>query len=356
MAQHLSAVALLFQWAATRTPVIDLDQRLQSVELLSRDEILSLRRHLRQNRNVHRVKDPSKVKETKSTVGHGHYYFRCHAVRDYIVWHAQRSIDRIQNRDVQRLQEVRIRLDDFRNRMTGDLPAPRENAREGVDEADQLVFLEAIRPGSATNPFKPRYQLRNYALLLLYHEHGPRKADALKIKGEDLYLQGDRPMIKIVVRQDEREDTRTNEPRHKTFGRELFVSEELAAAIQDWIIDERPKYPNARRSPYVFLARTGAPLSLASVDDMFALLRERVPGLPPNFSAHITRHNANDRFTKVARDLGWSEAEEQRNRNYQFGWSKTSKQGDRYRIRSIRAAAAMAAMKMQEQSVSRGST
>ena len=44
MAQHLGAVVLLLKWAAAQSPPVDLDQRLHSVQLLSRDEILSLRR------------------------------------------------------------------------------------------------------------------------------------------------------------------------------------------------------------------------------------------------------------------------------------------------------------------------
>lgn len=351
MAQHLGAIALLLKWAADRSPAIDIDQRLQSVQLLSGDEVIDLRRALRQNLNVHKIKDTAKKAAARTTVRHGHYYFRCHAVRDYISWHAQRSIDRILARDVERLVEARTRLDEFRFRMTGDLPSPRQRSREGVGEEVQAIFLEAIRPGSSTNPFQRQHQIRNYALLLLYHEHGVRKADALKIKGEDMHLFGARPTLFIVVRHDEQDDPRRREPRHKTFGRPLPLGERLADALTDWMLNERPKYPNAKKSPYAFLARSGAPLSLAAVDDMFCLLRERVPGLPPDFTAHITRHNANDRFSAEAKRLGWSEGEEKLNRNHHFGWSKTSTQGDRYRTRSIREGAADASLRMQRASV-----
>lgn len=348
IAQHLSAIVLLLEWASSRIPTIDIDERLQSVSLFSGDEVLDLRRQLRQNRNLNRLTDDEKRKACRPAVRHGHYYFRCHAVRDYIVWHAQRSIDRILNRDVARLQEARFRLDEFCRRMTDDLRSPRDRQREGVDETVQQCFLEAIRPNSPTNPFKPAYQVRNYALLLLYHEHGLRRADALKIKGEDLHLHGASPTLDIIVRHDERQDPRRHEPRHKTFGRTLALGPELVSALEDWILRERPKIPNAKRSPYVFLARSGMPLASATVSDMFDLLRNRVPGLPTDFSAHVTRHNANDRLSGVARDLGWTEGEVQRNRNYQFGWSKTSKQGDRYRGRSTRESAAKAALRMQD--------
>lgn len=347
MSQHLSAVALLLRWAASHVPAIDLNARLESVQLLSTDEILSLRRELRRNLNVGRVKDPEKLTSLRPTVRHGHYYFRCHAVRDFVVWHAQRAIDRIQTKEIARLQEYRFRLDIFRERMTGDLASPRERHREGVGENVQAIFLEAIRPGSDTNPFQLQHQARNHALLLLYHVHGPRKSDPLKLKGEDLHLHGNEPSIEIVVRYDELADPRRHEPRHKTFGRPLKLGPKLTAAISDYVLIARPNYPNAKRSPYVFLARNGKPLSLAAVDDMFRLLRRRVPGLPPDFTCHITRHNAVDRFGELAKKLGWTESEHRRNENFQFGWSKTSTQGDRYRLRGVREAAGKALLAMQ---------
>lgn len=314
MAQHLSAIILLLEWGDNERRGIDIDERLQTVSLFSAEEILSIRRYLRQNRNLGRLRDPNKREMARSTVRHGHYYFRCHAVCSYVIWHAQRSIGRIPSRDVESLQEARIRLDTFRKQIIGDLPSPRKRQREGVDETVQRSFLAAIRPGSPSNPFKAPYQVRNYVLLLLYHELGLRKADALKIKGEDLQLHGLYPTVNIIIRHDEPGDPRTKEPRHKTFGRTLPLGKELVSALKEWILEERPRLPNARRSPYVFLSRSGAPLSLATVNDMFDLLRKRVPPLT-SFTAHITRHNANDRLSEVAKELGWNEAEEQRNRS-----------------------------------------
>lgn len=343
MYHAIQAVALLLEWADRRNPPFDLDERIGGGTLFLAEEVQALRRDLRA--------DLSKAKAGKaSMVATGHYYNRCHAVRDYITWHAENVIRRIPLLQTQRANEHRIRLEDFRTMMVADLPSPRAKSREGVDDAVQQAFLEAIRPGSPTNPFQKRHQARNHALMMLYFVHGLRRAEALKIKGEDLHLSGPNPMIRILVRIDEPEDKRRIEPRAKTEGRDLFVGPELSAILQEWVTKHRPSYPGSKKTPYVFIARDGKPLALSTVNDMFVLLRERVPELPNDFTTHQLRHTANDRLSDLADSMEWNEAEDRRNRNYQFGWSKNSNQGDSYRTKSTRRKAAEASRIMQDKS------
>jgi hypothetical protein len=65
MAQHLRAIVLLLRWATEHS--IDLDQRLQSVQLLSTDE-------MRRNLNLDKVSGSATDAGVRSTVRHGHYY------------------------------------------------------------------------------------------------------------------------------------------------------------------------------------------------------------------------------------------------------------------------------------------
>lgn len=345
MAQHLAAIAVFLDWAAGQG--IDPDQRILSLALFSRDEITGLRRMLRDNR------DRRTAGTLYGTVGASHFAFRCHAVRDYVAWHAERAIDRIRNADVLRQQQARIALDDFRKRMSEHLPVRRQSDREGVSREVQELFLAAIRPEDPANPFKPAYRSRNHALLLLYHELGLRRGEGLKLKGEDLDLHGPRPVVRIVLRQDDPEDPRRNEPRLKTEQRDLPIGPALVEALRAWVTRDRPKIPGSRRSPYVFLSRSGAPLAENTVNLLYATLRTRVPGLPADFTTHVARHTANDRFGEVAKALGWSEDEERQARNYQFGWTKTSRQGDGYSKRRIREKAREASLRMQQASVKR---
>ncbi|WP_279479477.1 tyrosine-type recombinase/integrase [Aureimonas sp. SK2] len=340
----MQAVAIMLEWAWKREPRIDLQERLGTGILFEAAEIHSLRRELR-------LKLPaSSGGEDAVTVGSGHYYNRCHAVRDYVTWHAENVLRRIPTREHGRAVEHRRRLEDFRVSMVANLPSPRTKAREGVDEEVQRLFLEAIRPGSPTNPFQAQHQARNYALLLLYFLLGVRRAEALKVKGEDLYLTGAEPKIRIVVRVDEIDDPRRVEPRAKTQGRDLPLGPALVEALREWVVVHRKTYPGHKKTPFVFINRMGGPLSLEAVNDMFELLRRRVDGLPADFTTHHLRHTANDRLSDLADEEGWGEGEEKQRRNYTFGWTKTSNQGEAYQARSTRRKAAAASLRMQKRS------
>lgn len=345
---HLGAVVIALNWAERKG--IDLDARIGSCDLLTRNEVVDLRLNLRWNLNHDKAKDPEAKASTRATVSHATFYNRVHFVWDYIVWHAEEVIRRIPARDSARAREARLRLDDFKKMFLSGLPVPKDGEREAMDETTEAAFLGAIMPGSPTNPFKPHVQHRNYALLLLYYETGCRRGEALKIKGEDLFLHGKTPHLMIVVRNDEKADPRTFEPRAKTLGRREEVGPILAAAIQNYVVNHRAKLPGAKRTPYVFLNHRGTPISLPSVNDMFRLLRTSVPGIADDFTPHVVRHSMNERFSEMADELGWSESEELQARNYKNGWKKTSKTGERYLRRHTKRKAAEASLRMQANS------
>ena len=104
------------------------------------------------------------------------------------------------------MQEARNRLDDFRTMMLSGLPNPKTGGREALDDDERAVFLAAIAPGSATNPFKPPNQRRNDVALRLLDTLGCRRGELLKITVDDLHLHGPRTYVEIVLRQDEVDD------------------------------------------------------------------------------------------------------------------------------------------------------
>jgi integrase len=334
---QMQAVAMMLDWADARG--IDLEQRIGSGDLLSNDEIYALRDHLR-----------SRADNASGVVGGQHYRNRCVSVRDYVVWHAESVISRIPQPQWQRAQGHRMRLESFEKLMSSGLPSPAARNREGHSEDVQKLFLEAIHPDSPLNPFKPKFRKRNYALLLLYHERGLRRADALKLTGEDLLLHGDKPYVFVRFRNDDPRDPRVDEPRLKTQPRDLPISNELRAALRDWVMDRAKNFPKAKRTPYIFVAGNGQPLALKAVNQMFQLLRARVIGLPADLTTHHKRHDANDRLTEMSKTQGWSEAQEKTYRNYLMGWTKMSNQGEKYTKRSTREGAERALQALQAKS------
>lgn len=335
MMPQMRSVAMLLDWVDDQG--IDLEQRLGSGDLLTNAEIYSLKAHLRDRLDGNGV------------VAGGQFRNRCVSVREYIAWHANMVISRIPNKDWQRAQAYRSGLERFVDLMSTGLPSPAERNREGHSEDIQEIFLEAIKPGSPNNPFKQKFQLRNYALLMLFHELGVRRAEPMKVMGEDLHLHGERPYVDFTFRNDDIVDPRLLEGRMKTQPRMLHVSKKLAGALRDWV-KQRAKFGTAKKTPYVFVAGSGEPLGIGEVNRMFRLLRKRVPGLPADLTTHHKRHDANDRLSDLAKEQGWDDVTEERNRNYFFGWRKTSKQGSKYTARSTKEAAAKASLALQEKS------
>ncbi|MGX9982571.1 site-specific integrase [Methylobacterium fujisawaense] len=344
--KRLRAIALALNWASLRN--IDLQARTESFELLSPAEIEDLRDALRVNLRA------GKGQKARDVVRSGHYVDRCHAVRDYIVWHAEAALQRIRVGDM-RLKEARLALDRFVKTMDEGLPSGRPGERDPVGEETLQRMLEVIVPGNPDNPFQPQHQHRNYALLLLYYETGMRRAEALILKGEDLVLHGEQPSVTVVRRPDDPDDTRGAEPRVKTLGRPLPITKHLAQALDFWIKQHRTdlkRYPGAKRVPYVFVSRTGKPLGLRTVNDMYDLLRARVEGLPASLTAHAKRHTANVRFSKESRKLGWTDGETELARNNHFGWVKGSKQGAHYNREHAREMSAQLVESIQRRSAS----
>ena len=123
--------------------------------------------------------------------------------------------------------------------------------------------------------------------------------------------------------------------------------------LVEWILHHRrdaQRYPGAKRVPYVFVARNGRPIAIRTVADIFAALR-RVPGLPPDLSAHMLRHTWNDEYSRLADETGMGEAEEMRTRNYLMGWKKHSTRSADYTKRHTREEAQKRSLQMQERSV-----
>ena len=351
---HLRAIVLAMNWAAARR--IDLRARLESVDLLSAEEILDLRDALRRRARTLAptdMKSSSRRREGKSEiVASATFYNRCHFVAEYLTWQGERSLARMRTSDP-RLPVATRRLERFRTLMLENLPKRRPPQKEGADEAAQATFLEVIRPGSPRNPFQKQHQSRNYALLLLYYETGMRRSEALKLKGEHLIgFGGGEPMVRVIRSPDDKDDPRPSEPSVKTLGRDLPISRELAEALLEWMKIRRDpsRYGHARKTGFIFVARDGTPMATRTVNEMFELLRKCIGELPASLTPHALRHTANDRFSAAADEEGLNEAEEKQARNYAMGWVKESNQGDNYTARHTRRKAQSIALRMQEKS------
>jgi integrase len=341
MEQELRAIAVALAWADDAG--VDLEQRIGAAAFLFPEEVLSLRDSLRMNLRANDGKP----------INPGTHYSRCVFVRDYIKWRGEHVVQRIPNGD-SRFMPARTRLDEFCAGMTALLPKIRAGVREGVTADVEARLRDVIRPNHPDNPFQRQHQHRNHALLLCYLDLGVRLSEALVIQGSDLDLTSKQPTVTIHRRPDDLRDRRTRQPLVKTAGRILPLGAELYVALESWVMTHRrdtARYRNAKKCPFIFVARNGKGMAIRTAHDLFVQLRNTVEGLPTNLSAHIARHTWNDNFSRHADEVRMPEAEEERFRGYLMGWKKGSKQAATYTRRHTREAASEHSLRLQRKNL-----
>jgi hypothetical protein len=348
MQAYMSAVCLFHNICADLG--IDIDARIESLELFREEEIFALRDDLRTRLAL----KPAAAKPDRSaaaghtkTVKNAHWKSRLTAVSDYIIWRANWAIDRMSLRD-ERLPEARRRLEALPKRLVGDLVVHTNTSKQGMDDATERAFLDAITPGHPTNPFNRRNQHRNEAFWLLIHA-GLRKGAPLTLTGRHLHLNSDDPYVFVPRVQDDRDDPRAQEPRNKTLSHDVSLGTGTAAVLYAYMVKYRPTYPGAKKSKYVFFSQKGKPLSLTGVVRMYEALREKVPGIPDDFSPHLVRRTNKDSMGDAAEELGWSPDLEQQVVNAQSGWAPASKMSLNYQRRRLRRKGNQIAIAMQNQ-------
>ncbi len=224
--------------------------------------------------------------------------------------------------------------------------------REGLPEETRQLLLAAIRPGHADNPWEPQVQKRNELIVRLLYELGMRRGEVLCLRVGDIKLTPDGGLLTIERRPQDPEDPRQPKPQVKTLGRELAIVPALRELFTGCLA-ERRKLPGARRHPFLFVsAADGAPLGWWSMTKIFKALRERVADLPDDLSAHVLRHDWNDRFSEMSdraspHRTNLDATKEERARAYAQGWSNPAT-ATQYTRRWTREAANKRSLAMQE--------
>lgn len=270
-------------------------------------------------------------------------------IRDYLDWLATQRVLKLSKRSADY-----VMLDSSRQLMRQALTARKASGsrrygedagmfRLGLEHDVQKKLLEVIDPRSPENPWRNAHiRERNQLLILILLFLGVRRGEALGIRVSDMNFQKNE--VTIHRTPDDALDPRPNKPQTKTRARRLGLSPDLARLCRDYIIKYRSKLKGARLHPYLFVeTRQGKPLALNSLSDIFTTLREKVPDLPRNLSAHVLRYTWNDRFSEKAdeliRKLVWTIEDEKKARNETMGWSPNSKMAELYSRRHIQAKA-----------------
>jgi integrase len=332
LGDELATLAHVYDWARRRS--LDLDERLESGNGLSPDEIAMLYQNLRYRRPFARNVAAKRLTEIEEpdVVAIDVHRSRVYCARDYLTWRMDRAMHDL-DVSVQRLAQIAERRDRIARLATIDRAAPR-SIRKGLTKAFRTRLLQVVNPESSANPFQRRVRFRNWILVLLLLTFGFRRGESLKIRVSDVHLSGRAPTLSIVRRPDDPEDPRLDEPAVKTHGREVPLVRDMVKVLDAFIQFHRPQFPNADQSPFLVFSVAGQPMSLRQVNDILEQVCRRFPEFDGLLTPHVLRYTYNDSLRDASIALGMSDIDRQQAQNYLNGWSLESEQATHYTQRT----------------------
>lgn len=221
-------------------------------------------------------------------------------------------------------------------------------SREGLSKEDQDRLLKVVQPDSPDNPWNRGFvRQRNWLIVMLLLATGMRRGELLGLQIRDFDQR--LPKLRILRRADASEDPRRIQPNTKTNDREIELRPAVMRAVWNYINYHRKKIKPARKYPQLIVADDGMPLSLKSIDKLFAQLREACPSLPVKLTSHVMRHTWNERFSEQAELMGLTDAVEEKARNEQQGWADNSKSAATYTRRYASRKGRELSLKLQEE-------
>lgn len=218
--------------------------------------------------------------------------------------------------------------------------------RMALDEAAQDRLWQVIDMNSRENPWEGRHaRARNDLIVRWFMGLGIRRGELLGVRVTDVDFRTNQ--VFIARRADDPDDPRRHEPNTKTQARLLPISDDLARRTRQYVLEERRRYPQARRHAFLFVANGGAPLSLRGLNKIFSTLSNQCPELPKIFP-HLFRHTYNYNFSKIADQRGMNPEWEKKTRSQVMGWSETSGSAESYTYREIEQEAREASLQLQK--------
>ncbi|MGX1167098.1 integrase [Bradyrhizobium sp. USDA 372] len=348
-----------------RTRDIDFRVRVRKGRVLDGAEALELSEYLRTigprtAAIIERAKEKNPNISAPDTVEGQEWYRRCRCAASYIKQLAGEARDQADLTAIERTS-VTEEIENATLLIVDGVVARKSGPQPALTREQRLVLLEAMLPGSATNPFQAAYQFRNFALISTYWENGLRRSEPLGLMGKHLSPGGGPPILTLERRPHERQDIRARAPSVKTMPRLLPITTLLHNVLWEYITDHRRKLVaeqggaaalrRLKSHEYIFVSSQGGPLSLSAVYKIFDALRMRTEGLPLGLTPHALRRTWNDMFTELGQErLGPRETEI---REYLMGWARGSRQPAHYARLSAEREAARVIVEMQREWMAR---
>src|SRR5207302_1830578 len=121
-------------------------------------------------------------------------------------------------------------------------------------------------------------------------ELGIRRGELLKLRLDSL-PRGGEDGIRVLRRPDDPHDSRAKEPAVKTAERVIPASRELLRAVQVYLTSSLPMGRVFGKSPYLFVTRSGSPVSIDTADDIIESAGQYSRAAPARECVHRGRRN-----------------------------------------------------------------
>jgi integrase len=312
LVKTLHVLGYLRAWASTEA--FPLEARLVSGEGLSQDEIISrlypwLRRNFQATGNVRKL-----------VVSPGTVVFRLKVISQCVVWHLECAMSAMPVGSPE-IRDMRARLTLIERSFATAARARLPSAVHAVPLSDDRLqrLLQICHPDSCDNPWKRPYRQRNFLMVLIMATLGVRRGELLKLRVSDCLLSRPIPEIRVERWPDDPADPRINEPQVKTESRHLPCDASLARYLNEYICRTRRKIPGAHRSPFLFLNRSGQPMSLVRVNGLL----DQVAAVHPEYNdlhPHSLRSTCATNFRAAGLRNGLDEERVDKHMMYFFGW------------------------------------
>lgn len=367
--QALRAVLVLYKFLDARS--ISLDARLDKGRLLQLGEIDDLARHCRLPLENHfdesdsapsrrpTIPKPQSLEKARMCAGLTHRAeidassaaVRLRYIRDYMRWLATDRLLKLERSHQNRaalLSESEIVIRALSERIPSGANRDFVGRRQGLSPEALARLDEIINLACVDNPWRGTHARERNALMVHWLKSlGLRRGELLGVRIANIDFQANE--VRITRRADDPTDPRPRQPNTKTHGRLLPLDDDLAQLTRHYVMHVRGRIAGARKHDFLFVANgSGAPLTLAAVDRIFASLREKCPDLLQDLTPHVLRHSWNDHFSELMDRNRVSEETEQKMRARLMGWSETSKTAAIYTRRHIQRRAREASLNLQK--------
>jgi integrase len=351
--ERLQAVKKLYMWAHQEKPELDLHQTLLSQQFLRPHQIDSITSFLgRKNKHG-------------STISQGRHNRMIKAVAEYLAWYAYEIVPSSNSSEIaSSIERMKNAFKARCNKRQGSTSRERQvrlTKRLSADTREALLelFKKPLKCGSLKALEGTRY--RNVLALYIMYSTGIRLGEVLSLQLQDFSIAsgGESAYLRVRRNHDAREDDRTPQPVAKTLGRILPIADELAKAIEEYLI-QRSHIPHVDFDEKAFLLvnfmkgpRQGLGMNIQNFHTSLAHLKKQFPVLD-EVHAHLLRHDWNYRFSLKAKTLSLNEHEEAAIREYWMGWVKNSQSAMVYNQRYVEEQAWNIGLMMANDTLKRG--